>query len=360
MTRIAFSAGAFLVGSYALLLTSLFAAALWRGLAWRRRKKAADAVRPAMSEALVLYLAGSNETAALRSFASTHRRDLTEAVVAFQNTVGGETRDRLCNLALDLGLVNDWCEETRSRDPIRRRTAFARLAFACAYEPCHRVAGDLLALGLRDEDREVRLAACRALLQAGEMPNVEKVFEFAVSHSLLVRILLAEDLRRYAIPLCRRAIPKALKSPDPRRTLATLEMVAAWERAMPLGDLDELLLHRDREIRVCALRLASITPTTGPNRAAILRLLAEEEDTEVRTGAALAAARLKIEEALPLLARCVRLGPAELARTAADALAGMVPKGREVLQDLSRGAEPATAAAASEALARAQAQGDIF
>ena len=359
MTRIAFSVGALLICSYALFLTSLFAAAWWRGLAWRRKKKAADAVRPAMSEALVFYLAGSNETAALRGFAVTHRQDLTEAVIAYQNTVGGDTRDRLCNLALDLALVHDWCEETRSRDPIRRRTAYARLAFACGYEPCYRVAGDLLALGLQDPDREVRLAACRALLQAGEMPNVEEVFEFAVSHSLLVRILLAEDLRRHAIPLCRRAIPKALQSPDPRRTLATLEMLVAWERAMPLGDLDGLLLHPDREIRICALRLVSVTPSTAANRAAILRLLVEE-DTEVRTLAALAAGRLKIEEALPLLALCVRRGPAEPARAAADALAGIVPGGREALQDLSRGAEPASAGAAAEALARAQAQGDMF
>jgi hypothetical protein len=102
-----------------------------------------------------------------------------------------------------------------------------------------------------------------------------------------------------------------------------------------------------------------VTPSTAANRAAILRLLVEE-DTEVRTLAALAAGRLKIEEALPLLALCVRRGPAEPARAAADALAGIVPGGREALQDLSRGAEPASAGAASEALARAQAQGDMF
>ena len=60
------------------------------------------------------------------------------------------------------------------------------------------------------------------------------------------------------------------------------------------------------------------------------------------------------------LAVCVRRGQAELARTAADALAGMVPGGWEILQDLSRGAEPAAASAASEALTRAEAQGDMF
>jgi hypothetical protein len=359
MTRIAFSSAAFLVGSYALFLTFVFAAALWRDLAWGRRKKASDAVRPAIGEALVLYLAGSSQTAALRGFASTHRQDLTEAVVAFQNTVGGETRDRLCHLALDLALVHDWCEETRSRDPIRRRTAFSRLAFACGYEPCYRISGDLLEMGLDDQDREVSLAACRALLQAGDPPKVEKVFEFAVSHSLLVRILLADDLRRYAIPLCARAIPEALRSRDPLRTLATVEMLAAWERAMPLGDIDDLLLHPDREIRVCALRLVAVTPSTAANRAAIVRLLAED-DLELSIGAAAVAGRLKIEEALPLLARCVRRGPAELARTAADGLAGIGRAGREVLRDLSGGTEAAAASAASGALARAQAEGDPF
>jgi hypothetical protein len=359
MTHIAFSAAAFLVGFYALFLTGLFAFALWRGLAWGRRKKAAEAVRPAMSEALVVYLAGSNERATLRGFSHTHRQGLTEAVVSFQNTVGGDTRDRLCELALDLALVHDWCDETRSRDPIRRRTAFARLAFACSYEPCRRVAGDLLAMGLKDQDREVRLAASRALLQAGAPEDVDKVFEFAASHNLLVRILLAEDLRRHAIQLCERAIPEALRSCDPQRTLATLEMLVSWERAMPLGDLDALLLHDDREIRICALRLASVTPSTARNREAIVRLLVSE-DLEVCTLAALTAGRLRIVEALPLLARSVRRGPAELARTAADALAGIVPKGREVLEELSRSAEAATAGAASEALARAVAQGDEF
>jgi hypothetical protein len=359
MTRVAFSAAAFLVGFYALFLTALFAVALARSLAWQRRKRAADAVRPAMSDALVQYLAGSHETEALRHMARTHRRDLTEAVVAFQNTVGGDTRDRLCELALDLALVHDWCDETRSRDPIRRRTAFARLAFACAYEPCRRVAGDLLTLGLGDEDREVRLAACRALLQAGDLAEVEQVFEFVVSRNVLVRVLLAEDLRRHSIALCQRAIPEALRSSDARRVLATLEMLVAWERAMPLGDLEELLLHQNREIRIRALRLASVTPATSGNRSAIVRSLVDE-DLEVCTAAALAAGRLKLPEALPLLARCVRRGPAELARTAAGALAGMAPKGREVLEELSRSPEPATAGAASEALARARAQGGAF
>ena len=84
------------------------------------------------------------------------------------------------------------------------------------------------------------------------------------------------------------AIPEALRSADPDRVLSTLEMLVAWERAIPLGDLDEVLLHRNREIRLCALRLATVTPATPSNRAAIVRLLVEE-DLEVSIAAALTA-----------------------------------------------------------------------
>lgn len=187
---------------------------------------------------------------------------------------------------------------------------------------------------------------------------MEQVFEFAVSQNLLVRILLTDDLRRYALPLCEHAIPEALRSADPPRVLATLEMLVAWERAMPLGDLDELLLHRDREIRICALRLASVTPATASNREAIVRSLVEE-DLDVCTGAAFAAGRLQLAEALPLLARCVRRGPAELAQTAADALAGIAPDGREVLRELSRSPEPPRPARRPRRWLAPRVQGDV-
>ena len=61
---------------------------------------------------------------------------------------------------------------------VRRRGAFANLAFAFAYEPCRRVAGDLLVEALNDTDEEVRLSACRGLVLAGDDAEIEDLFSW--------------------------------------------------------------------------------------------------------------------------------------------------------------------------------------
>jgi HEAT repeat protein len=349
MSLLAFVAVAALVGACGACTLALFTAAMIRAFRSRRGDRAAEAALPRIQDALVLFLAGGNDVAALGGFAKSQRPELTEAILGFRNTVSGATRDRLCDLALDLGLVRDWCEGTSSRDPIRRRAAFARLSFACANESCRRVAGELLARGLEDTDREVRLAAARALIQTGARAELERVFEFAISQPLLVRILLADHLRRHAMALCERAIPEALRGPD-ARVRATLEMVVSWERAIPVGDLASLLMHRERSIRLLALRLATASSVTAANRAAIVQSLADE-DVEICAEAAVCAGRLKLEESVTLLARCLRRGPAELARNAAEALAAMPPAGLLVLEEMSAGPDAATVAAALSALA---------
>ncbi len=261
--------------------------------------------------------------------------------------------DRLCDLSLRLGLLNDWVAEARSRDPIRRRAAYVRLAFVSGYEPCRRVIGELLFQALNDADPEVWLCACRAMIQSGSREQVEAVFKLAVGRSALVRILLTEPLRRHAAQLCERAVPEALRSEDSKRVLAALDILVAWERAIPIEDLRGLLEHRSRDIRIQSLRLAPLVPLVPENRAAIVRALVDK-DPEVSTAAALSAGRLQIAEALPLLARMLRLAPAELARTAAAALADMPPRGWETLEELSVSDNPVTAAAALGALGRAR------
>jgi hypothetical protein len=349
MSFLAFVAAVALVSACATCTLALFTAAAIRAFSSRRGSRSEAAALPHIQDALVLFLAGGNDASALAGFAKSHRRELAEALLGFRNTVGGATRGRLCGLALDLGLVREWCGESASRDPIRRRSAFARLSFVCADEACRRVAGELLARGLEDTDREVRLAAARALIQTGARAELERVFEFAITQPVLVRILLADDLRRHAIALCERAIPEALRGTD-ARVRATLEMVVSWERAIPVGDLAYLLMHRERAIRLLALRLATASPVTAANRAAIVRSLADE-DVEICAEAAVCAGRLKLDEGMTLLARCLRRGPAELARSAAEALAAMPPAGWLVLEEMGASSDAATVAAAMSALA---------
>jgi hypothetical protein len=353
MTSLEFSVAGILLAFFGLLMFALFLIAMVRGLVARRRSRASAAVLPDIREALIDHLAGSDDLSRIQRMASTNRRDLGDAMVGFQGTVGGSALDRLCDLTLNLALVNDWVRDAHSRDAVRRRTAYARLAFVSVYEPCRRVTGDLLFHALHDSDPEVWLCACRAVIQSGTGEQIEAVFERAVTESLLARILLTEALRRHATPLCEHAVPEALRSKDSRRVLAVLDVLVAWERAIAIDNLRDLLEHRVKDIRIQALRLAPLVPLVPENRGAIVRALTDT-DPEISTAAALSAGRLQIAEALPLLARMLRLAPAELARTAAAALAEMPPRGWQALEELSASANPVTAAAAAGALGRAR------
>jgi HEAT repeat protein len=332
---------------------SMFCLALSRGLAWRKQALASAANRPGIQQALLIYLAGSNEQSEIRRFMRISRWDVADGILAFQGAVGGGARDRLCELALDLSLVQYWCQDAHSPDPVFRRKAFARLAFVCTNEPCRRVAGDLLVEALEDPDAEVRLSAARALVQSGGADEIATVFDLAVSQSLLIRILLSEELRRYALPLCEKAVPQALASGDTQRILATLEMLVAWERAIPLHDLRGLVDHADRKVRVQALRLVPLVPVSPEHQAAVLKAL-EEADPEVATAAARAAGRLRIEASLPLLSRCLRQGTPGLARTAAMSMVEIGPRGIATLEELGSGQDPVAAGVALEALVRAR------
>jgi HEAT repeat protein len=338
---------------FGLWIFGMFVVSLVRSLSWHRQDRVTQVLLPQIREALVDYLAGSDNQTRLREFVRTSRADVGAAIMSFEGTVAGSARDRLCELALDLALVHDWCHDAHAKNAAQRRTCFARLSFVCSYEPCRRVAGDLLLRALDDPDDEVKLSASRALVQSGGIEEVERVFEHAVSANLVVRILLTEELRRHAVPLCQRAIPKVLQSGDLTQVLAMLQMVTAWERALPMPGIGDLLEVEDRRVRVLALRLASLVPDAPEIRKGILEALGDP-DPEIAGYGARAAGRLRLESALPGLARCLRIGNPDLARAAAEALAEMPARGWVTLQELSSSSNTVTARAASEALSRAR------
>ena len=346
MIGIELSVAGCLVGLYALFLVGLFFVLRSRASGRRRRGIGTKAFTPQIRDALVDYLSGSNDETKIREFARSHRTEFTDALLDFHGAVGGSARDRLCDLALELGLVQSWCQEAGSKDRWIRRQAYHRLSFVCAYEPCRRVAGELLQAALSDPDAEVRLPAARALVQSGTIKEWKQVFQLAVTQSLLIRILLAEDLRRHAAELCEHAVPDVLKSDKPREVVAALQILVAWERALPLDGLHRLLESDNREIRLEALRLAKLVPLSSENRSALLRFL-REGDEEENTVAALTAGRLRLQEALPALARCLRTGSSELAGIAASALAEMPPKGWQTLQQIAAGEDSAALIAAA-------------
>ncbi len=353
MIRTELSLVTLLLSGFGLWIIGTFVGSLIRSLSWQKQNQRTKVLQPQIREALVAFLAGSDNHKLLREFLEVSRADVGAALVSFEGTVAGSARDRLCELALELTLVHDWCEETRSRNTFERRTAFAHLSFVCSYEPCRRLAGDLMFRALEDPDDEVTLSASRGLVHSSSTEVIERVFGHAISKSLLVRIILTEDLRRHAVSLCGRAIPRELKSGDRVRILNTLHMATAWERALPMPGMGALLSSDDREIRMQALQLASLVADAPEVRQGILDALADS-DPEVLICAAGAASLQHLEAALPALARCLRLGGAEVARAAASALAQIPPRGWVTLQELSTSTNEVTARAASDALARSK------
>jgi hypothetical protein len=347
---------ALILGGYAVWVVGMYAAALVRGYSWRKRDDVSRAIQPQIRESLIDYLSGSDDQSQIRQFLRQSRRDVGDVLVSFRSTVGGAARDRLCELALEHALVHDWLEEAHSKDLVRRRVAFERLAFICTNEPCRRVAGDMIARAVDDSDPEVRFSAALAVLESGGPGDVERVFQMALTKDRLARIQLAEELRRHSAFLCKRAIPQVLASHDDVAVLAALEMFVAWERALPLEDLRVVLRHSNRDIRLQALRLTPLVPVTADTQSAIVDSLSDD-DPEVVAVACDCAARLRLEAALPALARLLRHATAPLARAAASTLAALPPRGWTTLEELGASGNPVTATAAREALERAGGKG---
>jgi HEAT repeat protein len=351
MTQVELSAITALLAVYAFLMFSMFSLAFGRAWLHRKKKTASAAVLPEIREALVDYVSGSKNLPALRAYAASRRDDFSRAILAFQGALSGSSLDRLCELTIEFSLINEWIDETRARDAMKRRAAFNKLAFVSASEPCRRMIGDLLMNSAKDADPEVRIAVCRGLVYSDEPEAIDFAFETAIAETPLVRTVLAEHLRRHAVRLCEREIPEALRSANQDRVIAAMEMVLAWERALPLGDLTEFLRHRDRRIRILALRLAAMAPPSSDIRLGVMDAL-KDPDPDIAEIAAVSTGRMVLLDAMPLLARLLRMGPAKVARAAAAALAEMPPRGWQALEELRSSSNSFTAAAAGEALAR--------
>lgn len=345
-----------LMAACAIAVGALFVAALFRGRRWQEKARLTAALLPKIRSSLVDYLSGNDNLAPLRGFLIAGRSDVANTMLAFQDAVAGSARDRLCALALHLELIDEWRHAIRSHHLAQRRAAFAGIAFASAYEPCRRAAGDILVRALENADREVRVCAAQALARFGSDAEVELVFRMAIRADLATRVLVAGPLRTHALELSRGAVVEALRSDDAVQILAALEMVVAWERALPLAGLPDMMRHREPAIRIQALHAVSLVAASPENESAVMQSLADP-DPEVAMAAASAVGRLRMLEALPLLVRCCRGGNVALARTAAAAMVALPPQGWQALEELAAGGDVAAGAAAAEALAHIRAPG---
>jgi HEAT repeat protein len=169
----------------------------------------------------------------------------------------------------------------------------------------------------------------------------------AVRQPLLVRSMLIEDLRPHALSLCENVLPGLLQSPDPKQVLAALEILEAWQKAVPV-ELRSLLARDEPEIRAAALRVVARADEAS---AGVIRGLTDADEC-VQIAAAAAAGRLRLTAAIPNLTECLLVSKHDVARAAAEALAAMGDEGSAILRKCLHSPVEAEAGSALEALER--------
>jgi HEAT repeat protein len=185
-------------------------------------------------------------------------------------------------------------------------------------------------------------------LEPGELAQV---FGLAVNGPLVTRMILAEDLRRYALELATEAIPAVLTCGVSGPVLSALDMVRAWGKFLPLPEIHPLLRHPNPAVRAAAFEVLPLVPQAEPIRIEILHALNDGVE-EVRSAAARAAATMRVYEAVPLLARQLQQSHTTTALAAASALADLGADGCRVLEEETITGSPLTASVALEALER--------
>lgn len=249
----------------------------------------------------------------------------------------GQHGQRLSDIANAIGLGKYWQQVYDEGKTPERVGIIRALAHVAPGE-----APDLLHEALRDRDSSIRVEAARTLAEVGSGGQVDEVYEFARSQSLLVKAVLAEDLRQHAVMLANGPLGADLLSDDLARVQHALDMLRAWSTSLEVS-LDRLLLHANRSLRIQALDLITPIQVTPETQKAVEANLANEPP-EVLEAAALAAGRLYLTDLLPDLAQLLSGDHGRVCSAAARALSRMGHL--EPLKELIRtGASPGAEAA---------------
>ena len=312
---------------------------------WWTRQRPADGIRDALAAAA----AGDGRSLELARLNETRPRDVANCLAEMLPCVTGQARERLSRLAVELGIVECWQEQARSGTADIRKKAITRLA-----DLDWGVSDSVLMMALADDDESMRAEAGRALLRSGGRHDVEHVFGLAVSDKPPVRPELAAQLGRYALELSEFAIPNALRSEDPGRIAGALRLICGWAKALPLADLPPLLGHQRADIRALALGAVPYAMNVRSLDSGVVRALCDPSD-RVRAAACAAAARLRLEAALPGIVECLRAGSAALARKALHALAEFGQLGLLALErEIRAASDPSEAGEIPEDASRAR------
>jgi HEAT repeat protein len=311
------------------------------------RAARAEQVAPRIREILALQAGGTDCADELRRLCIKNSREVEQGLVEFLRMVRGGGRELLSDLAADLHLVKKWCGEYQSRNTGRRKNAVAKLALVS-----RRLTREILNNALFDRDETVRLHTARAMISNLDPAELGQLFGLALTSPVLTRMVLAEDLRPYALDMVETAIPAVLTSgASAPLLLAALEILRAWGKFLPLPEVYSLLHHSVPAVRAAALDILPLVPRASQLNEEIEEALNDPAE-EVRASAAKAAGMMGISQAVPVLARCLREGYSQLAEAAAAALAQLGPEGTRVLESETISGPPLAASVALQALER--------
>jgi HEAT repeat protein len=293
-----------------------------KSLRYVARERAAR-ITPEIRETLASVAAGDGDRERLRWLAQHYGRPLEVIFAEFLSSFGGQINSELSILAVDLGLAAKWRRAAWSRNFLVQKAALANLGHI-GHAIDHRL--------LQHPLEQTRIEAACALLASGSADAPRLVFKMLPDQSLLGRILLADSLRPFASAICEKYLADGIKSTDVRRARASIDLLRAWERWIPIDNFSSLVAGRDIDLRLAALsalRYASATEEAATQE--IFNLL-HFPDERAQVAAAKAASDMGISALTPVLVNQLRTGEPASALAAAQALARMGSEGKDLLE----------------------------
>jgi hypothetical protein len=348
LARAAFSPALSIGFAFAIVQTvasaGLFACAGASKLIKLRREKRTAAAGPALREMLAAFCVGEGGADELRAPYRRNPAAFEASALEFLRVTQGAVRARVREALSGSGLGACWRKRAGSRWAERRRRALECLGLAA--DPAD---ASIFTGALRSRSRAVRIQAFRCMIALGRPEDLEAAFAASLREPLILRALVAHDLREHCLLLSQRAIPKALRDGSAQEAATALEFVAAWNRALPIAGIAELCGHADRRVRIAAFRVLALAAVSEEGRTAVLHSLAVGDDEENQAAAA-AAASLHLPEAELLLLGIMRGAGYSAALAAAAAICRLGPEARDRLESELAVLGERAAAAVLEAL----------
>ena len=286
------------------------------------RVRAAD-ISPEIRKTLANVAAGDGDRERLRWLARHHLRPFEIIFTEFLSSFEGQINSELRILAMEFGLVERWRRATRSRNFLVQKMALANLG---------RVGEPIDPRLLGHAVEQTRIEAACAALASGSPDAPAQVYKMLPDQSMLGRIRLADSLRPFATQICERYLAEGIRSPDVRRARASVDLLRAWERWIPIESFSRLVSERDLELRLAALPALRYASATEQEAAQEIVELLEFPDERAHAPAAKAASEIGLSASIPLLLSQLRRGGPGSALAAAQALAEMGSEGRDLLE----------------------------